>query len=242
MKHHDPKKILKAALDIALLKKDAMHHVASDKNMTRCAYVIIAASALLLMIGQLTLGVKIPFLGVMRPSLMAALGQAIISVISAVAGLYLVSFVAKSIFKGSAHHDAFFRVAAFGMIVGFLRLIPALSIISAIWGIVIFFVVLKEVHKLTTGGVIGTFFVSLIAGFILSLVLAPIYAMLGLGFGAGGSGSYNMNGNFMKGNPANFGIDIPGEDGGSVKFDGSSMKITGEDGETIEINIPIDLN
>ncbi len=238
MHNRNPKKTLKEALDIALLKKDVMHHIAGDKVATKCAYGIIAVGAVLGAVGQMLFGIKIPFLGVVKIGLGAALGQAVMTVITTVIGLYLVSFIAKSIFKGSAKHDEFFRVAGFGTIVTFLGLYPSLSLISGIWGLVLFFVILKAVHKLTTGGVIGTFVVTLVAGFILSLILAPIYGMLGLG--KMGGGSFEMNSKFMKGDSKGFEINVPGDEGGSVKFDAGSMKITGEDGETIEFNIPVD--
>lgn len=233
MDHTTFTKALKEALNIALLKKNVMHEVAEDKSATKYAYLIIIAAAVLGMVGQLVFGIKVPFLGVIKPSLGMAFGQAVIQVISMVIGLYIISFIAKSIFKGHAKHDAFFRVAGFGMVIMFLGVFPRLSIIAGIWGLVLFFVILKTIHKLTTGGVIGTFVVTLIAGFVLSLILAPIYAMLGLG-GMGGGSFSPTKGGFLD----SFEINIPGEDGGSVKFGEGGMKITTEDGEIIEFTIP----
>lgn len=239
MHHRNPKQTLKEAIDIALLKKNVMHHIAGDKTATKCAYLIIAAATVLGMAGQLIFGVKIPLLGVVRPSFGAALGQGVMTIISTIIGIYLLSFIAKSIFKGSAKHDEFFRVAGFGTIIMSIGVFPSLSLIAAIWGLVLFFVILKAVHKLTTGRVIGAFVITLIAGFILSLILSPVYAMLGIG-GMKGGGSFEMNNKLIKGGSKGFEVNVPGDEGGNVKFDAGSMKITGEDGETIEFNIPVD--
>lgn len=228
----------KEALNIALLKKDVMHKVASDKNATKPAYFIIIAAGLLGMLGQLIFGVKVPFFGTIRPSIGAALGGAVMQIIGAVIGLYVVSFIAKSIFKGSAQHSEFFRVGAFGMIVMWLGILPQISIISAIWGLVLIFVILKTIHKLTTGGTIGTLIVAMIAGFIISLVLSPLYALLGMG----GMGSYNGGGSALDKGFRGFEINVPGEDSASVKFSEGGMKVTGPDGEVMEINIPTNFN
>ena len=98
MHNINPKKTFKEALDIALLKKDVMHHVATDKTATKCAYLVIAAGAILGAVGQMLFGVKIPFLGVVKIGLGAALGQLVMTIITTIIGLYLISFIAKSIF------------------------------------------------------------------------------------------------------------------------------------------------
>lgn len=215
---------LKNAWQIALLKKPAMHHVTEDKKKTVYGYYIIIAGAVLAAIGQQL------FSTFFTPTLGMGIKIAIFQIIHTIVGIYVLSFVAKSIFKGSAKHDQFFRVAAYGMIVMWIGLIPNLSPIGGIWGLVILFVILKTIHKLTTGGAIGTFLVGIIVMLAISLILSPIYALMGL------SGSKYINGyNFDK---KEFKININDTETGSIKVDGGKMKITTPNGEVIEIDIP----
>ncbi len=240
--HRKHEKTLKEALDIALLKKNVMHHVATDKSATQHAYLIIAAVAAIGALGKFIFGIKVPFMGVMRPSLLSSLGGAIMQIIGAVIGIYVVSFIAKSIFKGSASHESFFRVAGFGMILGALQLISPLSMLISlilfVWAIVLSFVILKTIHKLTTGGVIGTFIVSSMVIIVIFSILSPVYAMLGLGGMMGGSFEMKNDNGFMNFYKDKIEVSIPGKEGGTVEFDENTMKITTDDGETVEINIP----
>jgi hypothetical protein len=166
--------------------------------------------------------------------------MAVVQVISVVIGIYVLSFIAKAIFKGHARHDQFFRVMAYGMVVMWLTIIPQLSIISGIWGLVLMFVILRTVHKLTAGGAIGTLLVSLVVMFIISMILSPIYGLLGIG-GPGGF-QYKGGGGFMDTGREGFKFDVKTEEGeGAVEFGEGGMRITTEEGEVLEINIP-DIN
>ncbi len=232
----DYKTELKNALNIALLKKNVMHHVAEDKKKTVFGYYVIIAAAVLGIVGQQL------FMSYFKPSLKFSLINGIVQVISVIIGIYVVSFIAKSIFKGNAKHDAFFRVMAYGMIVMWLTVVPMLGIVSGIWGLVLMFVILKTIHKLTTGGAIGTILVSFVVMIVISMILAPLYGLLGLGsmggtFQMGGMDSKTGNIDFDRGG---FEMNVPGEDGGSVKMetDGGTMKVRGPQGQEIEYNIP----
>lgn len=225
---------LKNALQIALLNKSVMHHVAGDKSKTKFGYYVIIAAAALGIIGQQL------FLSFFRPTLTFSLLNGIIQIVSVVVGIYVLSFVAKSIFKGQATHDQFFRVMAYGMIVTWLAILPQIAIISGIWGLVLIFVILTTVHKLTAGGAIGTILVSVVAMLVVSMILTPLYALLG--FDAMGGGSFNFNAVGGKTGTMNLGsggfeMNVPGEDGGSVKWGEGGMKITTPEGEVMEINI-----
>lgn len=225
---------LRTALNVALLKHNVMHSVASDKKKTTFALGILVVAAL-----ASGLGLKF-FGGFISPSWGMVLSMALYQVISAIIGIYVLSLVAKSIFKGQAKHDAFFRVMAFGMIVTWLAIFPPLSIIGGIWALVIVFVILKVVHKLTTGGVIGTLLVSIIAMALISLILSPVMAMIGMkgmysgGFQfKGGDSIMDFNGN------GGFEMHMDTEDGeGSVKMEDGKMIIEGPGGEKMEITIP----
>lgn len=224
---------LKTALNIALLKHKDMNHVASDKNKMVVAFGILAVSAL-------AAGLGMKFFGFFSPSWGWVLSSALYQFISAVIGIYVMSIVAKSIFKGHAKHDAFFRVLAFGMIVTWLSVFPPLSIIGGIWSLVILFVVLKTIHKLTTGGAIGTILVTIIAMALVMLILSPVMGMLGMRGMYSGSFDFNRGGNFMNvGGNGDFKMDVDTMDGeGSMEMKDGKMVIKGSDGEKMEISIP----
>lgn len=223
---------LKTALDVALLKDKAIHHVASDKKKTNYAFAILIIAALISGIGLKFFG------GFFSPSWGMVLSMAIYQLISAIIGIYVLSLIAKSIFKGHAKHDAFFRVVAFGMIVTWLAIIPVLSLVGGIWALVVIFVALKVVHKLTTGGAIGSILVTIVAMALLSLILAPTLGALGIR-GMQFGGMEFKGGGMMDFNKDGFNMNIKTEDGsGSVKMEDGKMIIEGPDGEKMEIAIP----
>lgn len=233
----DYKTELKNALSIALLKKNVMHHVAEDKKKTTFGYYVIIAAAVLGIVGQQL------FMSYFKPSLKFSLINGVVQVISVVIGIYVLSFIAKSIFKGYAKHDAFFRVMAYGMIVMWLTVVPMLGIVSGIWGLVLVFVILKTIHKLTTGGAIGTLLVTFVVMIVISMILSPLYGLLGLSGGMGGS--FQIKGMDGRTGTMDFGrggfeMNVPDEDGGTVKMETGEggMKVTGPQGQEIEFNIP----
>jgi|GEM_PF-1202597 len=226
---------VKTAFQVALLKDKVMHQVALDKTKNNYAYGILVLAAIISGLGLKFFG------GFFSPSWGFLLGTVIYQIISSVIGIYVLSIVAKSIFKGQGTHDGFFRVMAFGMIVTWLSILPALSIVGGIWGLVIVFVVLKTIHKLTTGGAIGSLLVTVIAMAIVGMILAPIMGAIGLG--GMGMGSINFRGGNASGSlggaAGNFKMNVDTEDGqGSVNVDNGKMTITGPNGEKMDITIP----
>lgn len=178
----------KTAIQIALLNEKVMHQVATDKNKNNYAYGIIVAAAIL---GGL--GLKF-FSHFFVPSWSYVLSMTVYQAIASVVMIYVLSAVAKNFFKGQAHHDAFFRVMAFGMIVTWLSIFPKLWIVYLVWGCVVAFVALKTIHKLTSGGAAGAIAVSVLAMIVVSMILSSVLGTLGLG--NFGYGSYK----FMGGN------------------------------------------
>lgn len=223
---HNLKKELTNAWHIALLKKPVMHHVAEDKGKTIFGYYIIIASVLLSFIGMQL------FLGSFGPTLTFGISSAVVQLVSIVVGIYALSFVAKKLFKGHAKHEEFFRVMAYGMIVTWVGIVPHLSPIGGIWALVIIFVVLRTVHKLDVGGTIGTMLVTLVIMFVVSAALSSLSARMGFG-------SY-MNSGFKYDGYMNMGTKGMKMDTGDAKveFGGDTMKITTEEGKTIEWKIP----
>jgi hypothetical protein len=225
---------VRTAFDVALLKHNVMHAVATDKKKNVSALLIIAIGALLS-----GLGLKL-FGSFFAPSWLGVITMAVYQVISAVIGIIVISLVSKAVFKGAAKHDEFFRVLAFGMVVTWLSLIPAVGFIGGIWGLVILFSTLKVVHKLTTGGAIGAIIVSMVLMVIVNLILSPVLSTLGVGSPMGKM-NFKGNGIDMVGDSNNkdFKMNIKTDDGtGSVNMENGKMVITGPNGEKMEVNIP----
>jgi hypothetical protein len=220
---------VKTAIRVALFKHQDMHHVASDKHKTPYAFYIIIGAAVLSLIGQQL------FAGFFKPTLWMGIGMAVIQVVMTIVSIYIISVIAKSIFKGQAKHDEFFRVLAYAMIVSWLIIfpIPMLGLISAIWSLILLFVVLKVIHKLTTSSAIGTIIIGFIIVSVIFVILSPVFSKFGFGY------SIKDSFNFGKVGGNSFEMNIPTEEGtGNVKVEGGKMTITGPDGETVEVTIP----
>jgi hypothetical protein len=220
LKKEDMISEVKTAFNVAIFKKDVMAHVAADVNKTKFGYYIIAVGAILTFLGGQFFSV------LFRPSILGGLIGAIVQAVMTVVGIYAVSYVATKFFKGAATHDQFFRVAAYGMILGWASLIPAVGMIVGIWGLAVYFVVLQTVHKLTVGGTIGTILVTLVAYWIVMMIIA-MTGLSGMAGGFGGGSSFGSK-SFNFGNS---------KKGASFDFSNGGMKINTPDG-SIDFNIP----
>lgn len=207
MKNINWRKEIKDAWDIALLKKPAMHHIGQDKHKTIFGYYIIIIGGILGLIGSQIYPMMF------QPTLKMGLHLTIVQILSIIFAIYTSSYIAKTFFKGHGKHDEFFRISAYGMIVLWIGLVPHLSFIGGIWGLVIMFMVLKTVHKLSTGSTIGTLIITVIAIAIISQVLSPLMPKV------------NVSG-VMKYNGSDY-----------INMQNGKMKITTKDGE-IEYTIP----
>jgi hypothetical protein len=228
---------IKIAIQIALFKHKDMHHVSSDRSKTPYAFYIIIIAAVLSFVGQQF------FIGPFKPSLGMGIGMAIVQIIMTIIGIYVLSVIAKSIFKGHAKHDEFFRVLAYAMIISWLSIIPALGFIAGIWGLILLFIILKVIHKLTTGGAIGTIIVGIIVIGIISMILSPVFGMMGFGYSMKGGykfkGPDGSTGVFDYTDEDSFKFNVDSEDGGgTIEMSDGKMKIETEDGEVMEITIP----
>jgi len=213
---------IKEAIDVALFKHTAMHHVAGDKNKNISALLILIIAAILSALG-------IKYIGYLPLSLGEILGMIIYQVVASIIGIFILSLISKSIFKGQAKHDAFFRVMAFAAIVTWISVIPNkfVGLIVAVWGLALVFVVLKVIHKLTTGGALGAILVSAVALILLGKLLAPTF------------GSFGAQGGISDLYEDGFKMNFKSDDGaGSMEMEDGVMRIEGPDGEIMEIEIP----
>lgn len=233
LKSIDYKKELMEAKDIVLFKESAMHAVAAEKGKTTFGYYIIIAGALLGIIGQQI------FPAFFRPGLIFSLVMGIMQVVMAVVGIYALSYIAKKFFNGHAIHDHFFRVCSYGMIVMWLSIIPQLSIISSLWGLALLFVILKSVHKLTTGGAVGTLVIGIVVMWALSFIVSPMYMKFSTYGVINGMKINNIGGSAGLNNKNNVPTSGTVEYGDSkIEYKGDVMKYTDETGQTIEVKIP----
>lgn len=212
---------LMQATEVARFNKKTMHAVAGDMHKNIPALIIIALGGLLSALGMnLFLGHGL-FLG-------KTLGILVYHTVSTVIAIYIMSLIAKSLFNGHAKHDAFFRVIGFSMIVGWLMIFPRISLIAGLWAIALLFVILKEIHKLSTLKTIMTFLLTLMAMGVIQFILAPTF---------GDYGMRNYEGGRMW--DKEFKMDLHNQEGdGSVRMKDGRMTIEGPNGEAMEIEIP----
>ncbi len=241
---------LKTAVQVVLFNKTAMSHVAADKKKTKFGLYIIIAGALLTLISQLI------FMGGFI-SLMGGLKSALMQVVMAIISIYVLSLIAQKVFKGKGKHDEFFRVAAYASILGWIgalsplifglfglfgsaSIIMLLSLVIAIWGLILIVKILAFVHKLSGGAIAGTIIVML----VLVAIVSKIFGYNSM-YSTRVSGNYNFGGlDESSGmidviDENNFEMNIPTDEGiGGVKMEDGKMTITGPDGEVMEISIP----
>lgn len=171
MTHAKPniKKELKRAWKIALMEKATMHHVAEGgKAETTFGYYVIIAATILTTIGQHF------FISWFKPTLIFSMLSSIFHVIFTIIGIYVLSFIAKKVFKGKASHSAFFRVMAFALIVTWINIVPSIAIIGGIWMLILLFVILKTIHHLKTSETIVTIILSAILLIAIGTILSPL--------------------------------------------------------------------
>jgi hypothetical protein len=213
---------VKTAIQVALIKEKDIHAVAGDKQKMQYAVAILLTGVVLPFLGRLFF---MPQLFSIGSSLLSALSQAAMTII----GIYILSYIAQKLFKGQAKHDAFFRAMAYSSIVGWLAFIPILGWISAIWAIVLMFMILKIVHKLATGQAILTIIIAIVVMGIVGMILSPVSGIR--------KGNVSIPAGY--GMDKDFKMDFKGENGaGSVKVENGKVKIQTENGGSMEMEVP----
>ncbi|MEN7536338.1 Yip1 family protein [Aurantiacibacter flavus] len=174
-----------------------------------------------------------------RPSLMTGITTLITSYVMALVSVWLVAFVANFLspkFGGKDDYPAAFRLVAYAMtasmVGGIVGLLPALSVIGllfAIYSLYLFYkgavpvmgVAPDKLPVFTIATVVAAFVISLIAGAISTAITAP--SMI-----AAADAQDQMS------------LDMGGLGSMQASEDGSTMTITGPDGE--QVNITVDNN
>lgn len=158
------------AKDVALLKEPTMRAVAADKDALKPALIIVAAVSVLGALGYwifpTTFGANLVY----RPDLMWLLGQALSAFVASVVALYLTGYLAVHLFKSKLPMEGFVRAGGYGMIVGALSVIPAVSLIGAVWTLVIFWSLLSKLAKLEVVEIIVLFVIDIVAFAFISML------------------------------------------------------------------------
>ena len=102
--------------------------------------------------------------------------------------LYITSYVAEKMFKGQAKFPQYFRVMGYAYllnVLGFLTIVPVLSMLASLWLLVINYMALTNVHKLNSTNAVLTIIVTVVAVIALGAVIGA-FGFTGMGgFGAG---------------------------------------------------------
>ena len=174
-------------IEILKLNKTVIDKVAGrDGEGIAVALIYLLIGALAVPLGAMILGISVPFIGTIRigvvPALQSALGSAIMFCVS----LYVTNLVAEKMFQGHAKFPQYFRVmgyAALVNVIGFITPVMALSLVAGVWWMVVNYVVLNHVHKLSSQNAALTIVVMLVVLYILNAVLTSF------GFGSMSLGS-----------------------------------------------------
>jgi len=159
---------------------------ASPKGFTVAAlFLLVGVSAGPIM--QAIFGYN--FLGiVVHPSISATIVSIVIALAMAVVGIFVTTLVATKMFNGKGTFAQYFNVVglAYGLQVvtvvstilpGFTMLV---AFALAIWGLVVGYVVVKEVFKLDNANTVLTLIVTFISILVVSAVLASVFLAMGL--------------------------------------------------------------
>jgi hypothetical protein len=172
---------IKNALSIVTLKGDVMQKV-SASDVVGYAFLILVIAGLAGAVGQTLMGLILGTLELV--SFLAFITGPIFAVIGTFIGVGILHIIAL-IFGGQAKYMDLFKPMAFAQVVGWVAVIPfigtAISSILGIWLIVVNIVIIKNVHKLSTGKSVLVVLLPVII--ILALVLALGAAFIAMIFG-----------------------------------------------------------
>lgn len=177
----DIQKTFKDAVDIALLKEPAMHAVTTEKDGLKSALLMIVVGALASSFGTFIFPSTYGMI-TYRPDITWVLSSFIVASLIGIALLYLMGFLAERLFHSKLSMESYVKILGHASILNFISIIPALSIVSGIWGLVVMWIVLTKLGKLEAGSVI----LLLIIEFVL------VFGVMGMGVGAGMGMMYSM--------------------------------------------------
>ena len=169
----------KRAWDIIMLKKPAMTAVAADERALGPAIIFVVLAAFLAAMGGYIFPTK--FVGVVyRSNFEWILAQTLVVSIMTILAAVIISLIAEHAFKGKAKISEYFKVFGFAYLIGAIAIIPALSIIGAVWSLVLTFFTLRTVHKIGAGEAVATIVIAIVAIMVLAMFLMPLLGLAGI--------------------------------------------------------------
>ena len=170
---------IKNALSIVTLKGEVIQQVSAG-DVIGPAFLIVVIAGLAGAVGQTLMGL---ILGAFELfSLLAFIYLPVLAIVGTLIGAGILHIIAL-IFGGQAKYMELFKAMAFAQVVYWVGIIPfigsAIAGILGIWLIVVNVVIIKNVHKLSTG---KSVLVVLIPYIIVLLILAVLALVLGLAF------------------------------------------------------------
>lgn len=160
---------LKNAIDVVKLDAKAMHSVATRKTTAAAAILFIVLATV-----AMNLGIYLQFMrfSFIKPSLGWLLINGIVYVVFTVLFIFIYDIVATQIFKGKGNFGELFRVLGYGNFVMILAVIPMLGVLAGLWYLVITYRALTLVKKLNPTNSVLTIIITVVAGLLLSMLLA----------------------------------------------------------------------
>jgi len=176
-------------LEVLKLNKHRIEQLGNrDSEGIGLALVYLGIGAIAAPLGGWILGYNIPYFGTIHNGVGNALISAVVAVVMAFIGLYVTSLVAEKFFQGHGKFPQYFRVMGYAYllnIIGFLTIVPVLSMLASLWLLVVNFFALTVVHKLNNTNAALTLVVTI----VVFVVLGSVVAALGLMSAGGFSGS-----------------------------------------------------
>ena len=162
----DHKKYFKEAGEIVLLNDAAMRKVADDKEALYPGFLILAISVFLGALGYYFF--PNPGIVVYRPDFFTVIKNTIEMFVISVITFYAVGYVLQEFFKSKLNMEGFVKIMCFSSLIGFIDILPKLSPLSGIWGLVIVLATCRKIAKLDWPETAVLFLVMLGVGFLLS--------------------------------------------------------------------------
>lgn len=183
----DIQKSFKDALQIVQLKEPMMSSVAKDTKALQPALVLAAAAAVVGALGSLLFPVSYGMV-TYRMDAVDFVVQAVVGAALAVAGLYVVGYLAEQVFHSKLNMQGYVRVMGHAAVVNFLGIIPALAPISGLWTLVVMCYVLNKLGKLSAGQIILLILLLVVVAAVLGFIFAAVLGFSSFGGGMMGSG------------------------------------------------------
>jgi len=169
---------------------DVISAEATTNQQLVVGYVLplAAVAAVAAFIGQVLIGISVPFMGTVRVGFVTGLVGLIFSVVMAVVMVFVVGFIADALapsFGGQKNMTQAVKVAAYSYtpvwIVGILAIIPALGLLvflAALYAIYLMYLGLPRLMKSPEDKAVGYTVVVVIAAIVVGFVVATIGSLI----------------------------------------------------------------